>query len=77
MTLYMLKKGLPYFSAEDATDTLVAADFFCARTADFFCARTTDFFCAEAPREPLKRAMQQVANNNFFILSFRSKNVYK
>ena len=32
-----------------------------------------DFFCAAAPKEPLKKAMQQVANNNFFILIYRSK----
>ena len=40
------------------------------------CVRTflaTDFFCAAAPKEPLKKAMQQVANNNFFILIYRSK----
>ena len=32
-----------------------------------------DFFCAAAPKEPLKKAMQQVANKIFFILIDRSK----
>ena len=38
------------------------------------CVRTflaADFFCAAAPKEPLKKAMQHVANKNFFILLFK------
>ena len=46
------------------------AAFECAKLPEYQTrtAAGADFFCAEASRDPLKRAMQQVAINTFFIV---------